>query len=112
MYTLHYFPFSLYSLMARFGFTLGSVLDPGTAPTVVVKLVNLHREENLSEDYLNNVNSKGEVSIVSPEISSQARGLKAHRDVRRSQASLHRHFRPPLPIAETSPTGCANSNLN
>lgn len=66
VYTLHYFPFSLYSLMARFGFVLGQTLNPETAPRLHVRLVNLHRDENYSEPYLTRVNQKGQVSPVSP----------------------------------------------
>ncbi|KAK5998772.1 hypothetical protein PT974_01154 [Cladobotryum mycophilum] len=61
VYTLHYFPFSLYSLMARFGFVLGQKLNPQTAPRLQIKLVNLHREENFSEEYLTLINKKGQV---------------------------------------------------
>ncbi|KAL7818758.1 hypothetical protein V8C44DRAFT_318992 [Trichoderma aethiopicum] len=68
VYTLHYFPFSLYSLMIRFGLVLGRKLNADTAPDVQVKLVNLHREENLSEEYLTRVNSRGQV----PALTSQA----------------------------------------
>lgn len=63
VYTLHYFPFSVYSLMVRFGLVLGRRLNPATAPNVEVKLVNLHREENLSEDYLAMVNPRGLVRL-------------------------------------------------
>lgn len=63
VYTLHYFPFSLYSLMVRFALVVGRRLNPETAPKVEIKLVNLHREENFSEQYLTLVNSKGQVSL-------------------------------------------------
>lgn len=63
-YTLHYFPFSLYSLMIRFGLVLGRRLNSDTAPKVHIKLVNLHREENLSEEYLTLVNSRGQVPAL------------------------------------------------
>jgi hypothetical protein len=62
VYTLHYFPFSLYSLMVRFALVIGRRLNPETAPNIEIKLVNLHREENFSEEYLTLVNSKGQVS--------------------------------------------------
>lgn len=62
VYTLHYFPFSLYSLMVRFALVLGRRLNLETAPNVEIKLVNLHRDENFSEEYLTLVNSKGQVS--------------------------------------------------
>lgn len=52
VYVLHYFQFSLYSLMVRFGLVLGRRLNPETAPKVEIRLVNLHREENYSELYL------------------------------------------------------------
>lgn len=61
VYTLHYFPFSLYSLMVRFGFVLGESLNPNTAPKLKVRLVNLHRGDHLSEPYLTLVNTKGQV---------------------------------------------------
>lgn len=71
VYTLHYFPFSLYSLMVRFGLVLGRRLNPETAPKVEIKLVNLHREENFSELYLTSVNSRGQVpALTSPALSS------------------------------------------
>ncbi|KAL6880982.1 hypothetical protein J3F83DRAFT_20242 [Trichoderma novae-zelandiae] len=64
IYTLHYFPFSLYSLMIRFGLALGRRLNPKTAPQVEIKLVNLHREENFSEEYLTLVNTRGQVPAL------------------------------------------------
>ncbi|KPM45095.1 hypothetical protein AK830_g1451 [Neonectria ditissima] len=64
VYTLHYFPFSLYSLMVRFGFVLGETLNPETAPRLKVRLVNLHREDHLSEPYLTLVNTKGQVPVL------------------------------------------------
>lgn len=70
-YTLHYFPFSLYSLMSRFAFVLGQALNPETAPRLQVKMVNLHREENYSESYLTHVNHKGQVpALTSPLLDS------------------------------------------
>jgi hypothetical protein len=62
VYTLHYFPFSLYSLMVRFALVIGKRLNPENAPNVEIKLVNLHQDENFSEPYLTLVNSKGQVS--------------------------------------------------
>ncbi|GJN81228.1 hypothetical protein PLIIFM63780_004760 [Purpureocillium lilacinum] len=71
VYTLHYFPFSLYSLMSRFAFVLGQALNPETAPRLEVKMVNLHREENYSERYLTQVNPKGQVpALTSPLLDS------------------------------------------
>lgn len=64
VYVLHYFPFSLYSLMVRFALVIGRRLNLETAPNVEIKLVNMHREENFSEEYLTLVNSKGQVSPV------------------------------------------------
>ncbi|KAF7548073.1 hypothetical protein G7Z17_g7281 [Cylindrodendrum hubeiense] len=64
VYTLHYFPFSLYSLMVRFSFVLGESLNPNTAPKLKVRLVNLHREDHLSETYLTLVNTKAQVPVL------------------------------------------------
>lgn len=63
VYTLHYFPFSLYSLMVRFGLVLGESLNPETAPQVELHNVNLQTEENLSEPYLTAISQKGQVRI-------------------------------------------------
>lgn len=66
MYTLHYFPFSLYSLMARFGFVLGQALNRASAPRLEVRLIDLHRDQHLSEAYLTQVTCKGQVSLPRP----------------------------------------------
>ncbi|OAQ63291.2 hypothetical protein VFPPC_09157 [Pochonia chlamydosporia 170] len=65
-YTLHMFPFSLYSIMARFTHQLGKASLPQNAqPTdrfhLDLKLVNLHRNGNISEEYLTNINPNGQV---------------------------------------------------
>ncbi|EQL01995.1 hypothetical protein G6O67_008350 [Ophiocordyceps sinensis] len=71
VYTLHYFPFSLYSLMARFGFVLGQALSRESAPKLEVRLINLHRGEHLSEPYLTQVTCKGQVpALTSPALES------------------------------------------
>ena len=62
VYTLHYFPFSLCSLMSRLAFVLGERLNPQTAPRLEIRLVNLQCEENLTEKYLLEVHPKGQVS--------------------------------------------------
>ncbi|KAK2608696.1 hypothetical protein QQS21_002807 [Conoideocrella luteorostrata] len=64
VYTFHFFPFSLYSLMVRFGFVLGDHLNPGTAPTILIRLVNLQTKENLSEPYLTRISPKGQVPVL------------------------------------------------
>lgn len=61
-YTLYYFPFSLYSLMSRMGFELAATIDPENAPRYEVKLVNLDEDEEISEKFLTEVNSRGMVS--------------------------------------------------
>jgi hypothetical protein len=63
VYTLHNQPFSLFSMMVRFTYVLGrSSADSTTAGVhVEYKLVDHHRHENLAEDYLCNVNPKGQV---------------------------------------------------
>lgn len=61
VYTLYYFPFSLYSILVRFAIELGYSMNPKSSPNVRLRLVNLYREENLSEEYLK-VNQKGQVS--------------------------------------------------
>lgn len=69
VYTLHYFPFSLYSIMIRFGFEIAASLDPDTSPKYQAKLVNLHEDEEVSEAYLTEVSSKGQVpALTSPSL--------------------------------------------
>lgn len=72
-YTLHIFPFSLYSIMARFTIALGRSYQRGTSPKalpkVSLKLINLHLDDNLTEEYLR-INPKGQV----PVLTSKGRG--------------------------------------
>lgn len=65
-FTLYVFPFSLYSIMARFTISLGSHYHEGPQglPKIDHKLVNLHRDENLEEWYLTTVNPKGQVPVL------------------------------------------------
>lgn len=68
--TMYIFPFSLYSIMARFTAALGASAGQATRPiTIEHQLVNLHRNGNISEWYLLNVNPKGQV--ISWEISEK-----------------------------------------
>ncbi|KAI1126442.1 hypothetical protein F5Y10DRAFT_293831 [Nemania abortiva] len=66
-YCLHVFPFSLYSIMARFTYVLGCQVSIGTSaarPQIDLRLVNLHKDENISEDFLLTVNPKGQVPVL------------------------------------------------
>lgn len=62
-YILHVFPFSLYSIMARFTYVLARSTESPASNDIVFenKLVNLHHDENIAEDYLVQVNPKGQV---------------------------------------------------
>lgn len=62
IYTLHFSPFSLYSLMIRFSAQIGKTINPESAPNVQIKLVNLDKSDNLSEEYLTRVNPRGQVT--------------------------------------------------
>lgn len=60
-YTLHVFPFSLYSIMARLTNVLGRITGPEDgAPAINYKLINLHRDEQITPEYLK-LNPKGQV---------------------------------------------------
>lgn len=63
IYVLHNQPFSLFSMMVRFTYALGRTsADPATVGVHLEnKLVDHHRDENLAEDYLLNINPKGQV---------------------------------------------------
>ncbi|CEJ88839.1 hypothetical protein VHEMI04866 [[Torrubiella] hemipterigena] len=65
-YTLHVFPFSLYSIMARFTYVLARSTKSPVGNDIVFenKLVNLHHDENISEDYLVHINPKGQVPAL------------------------------------------------
>lgn len=59
-YTLHMFPFSLYSIMVMYTYVLGNEgLANGGGIILSNKVVNLHRDENISEEYLAKINPKG-----------------------------------------------------
>ena len=63
-YLIHVFPFSLYSIMARYTHTLGKLTSTNSYSIQVgVKLVNLHRYENIAEDYMLWANPKGQVRL-------------------------------------------------
>lgn len=67
-YVLYIFPFSLYSIMARFTAALGAAYHapPGhSTPRIELRLVNLHTDEEMEEEYLLRVNSKGQVPAMS-----------------------------------------------
>lgn len=69
-YTLHMFPFSLYSIMVRLTLALGSTYHgespPSLLPKVDLKLVNLHRDMEMEEEYLR-INPKGQVPALTSE---------------------------------------------
>jgi hypothetical protein len=60
-YTLYHFPFSLFSIMVRYAIALGQASHEAGL-RIEEKIVDLHRDENLSEWYLTEINPKGQVS--------------------------------------------------
>lgn len=68
-FTLLVFPFSLYSIMARFAIELGKEYHQGAngLPNIILKLLNLHRDENLSEWFLTEINPNGQVPVMTRE---------------------------------------------
>lgn len=68
-FTLLVFPFSLYSIMARFAIELGKEYHqgPNGLPKIILKLINLHRDENLSEWFLTEINPIGQVPVLTRE---------------------------------------------
>jgi hypothetical protein len=61
---LYYFPFSIYSIMVRFTILIAlRDRSPSTRELAKIKyrLVNLHRNETLEEDYILHVNPRGRV---------------------------------------------------
>lgn len=69
-FTLHVFPFSLYSIMVRLTVALGQSAHPSGVSELPIqhRLVNLHRDENISQEYLLTVNPKGQVEYQRKEI--------------------------------------------
>ncbi|KAI0129753.1 hypothetical protein BJ170DRAFT_617442 [Xylariales sp. AK1849] len=61
--TMYIFPFSLYSIMARFTAVLGAMTGESTK-IIKNRLVNLHGDENIEEWYLLSVNPKGQVPAM------------------------------------------------
>lgn len=76
-YTIYVFPFSLYSIMARFTIALGSRYHkaPDGLPDITYKLLNLHTDENLEEWYLTTVNPKGQVPALCADSAYPPRNL-------------------------------------
>ena len=58
---LYYYPFSLYSLMARYSIAL---IPPEMRPPVKETMVDVTRDQHLDEGYLTNINPKGQVSMA------------------------------------------------
>ena len=61
LFVLHAFHFSLYSIVVRFTAVLGAKIDPTRELDMELKLVDIHRREQLSERYMTRVNPKGQV---------------------------------------------------
>lgn len=68
-YTLLIFPFSLYSIMARYAIELGKEYHqgPNGVPNITHKLLDLHRDENLDEWFLTEINPSGQVPVMTRE---------------------------------------------
>lgn len=68
-YTVLIFPFSLYSIMARFAIELGKEYHqgPNGVPNITYKLLDLHRDENLEEWFLTEINPNGQVPVMTRE---------------------------------------------
>jgi hypothetical protein len=65
VHTLYHFQWSLFSLMARYTIALCGDPAEGVEPLIFdKKVVDLHRDENLSEEYLLNVNPNGQVGLM------------------------------------------------
>lgn len=77
-FTLYVFPFSLYSIIARFTISLASHYHEGPQglPKITHKLVNLHRDENLEEWYLITINPQGQVPVLVSESDAFSRVSK------------------------------------
>lgn len=60
-YVMHIFPFSLYSIMARLTYAFAKITRTESKIIIVNELVDLHRDENISEEFLLHINPKGQV---------------------------------------------------
>jgi glutathione S-transferase len=67
-YTLYCFPFSAYSIIVRYAFALRG--EPKEQSIEIEEhLINLHKDEEVTEWYLTKVNSKGQVpALTSPKL--------------------------------------------
>ena len=61
VHKLYYFPFSLYSIIVRFAAELGHSLNPETSPRIRLQFLDLHEQDNFSEEYLK-ISPNGQVS--------------------------------------------------
>jgi hypothetical protein len=61
-YTLYHHPYSICSIMVRYTLALrGSPKDPSSQINVTEKVVDIFHEAQLEEDFLLNINAKGQV---------------------------------------------------
>lgn len=71
-YALYSSPFSLYSMMARHTIQLGPTTNGARPPQkITLNFVNHRQNENLREDYLLNVNPKGQVPAMTGNVLEQ-----------------------------------------
>lgn len=91
-FTLLIFPFSLYSIMARFAIELGKEYHqgPNGVPNITHKLLNLHRDENLEEWFLTGINPRGQVPVMTREW--QNGSAKPRLEVTTESAAISRFF--------------------
>lgn len=90
-FTLCVFPFSLYSIMARFAIALGNQYHqgPNGVPNIIHKLINLHRDENLEERFLTEINSNGQVPVMTREWQD---GSKTRLEVMTESVAISKFF--------------------
>ncbi|KAI1046769.1 hypothetical protein LB505_011110 [Fusarium chuoi] len=82
-YTLYSSPFSLYSMMARHTIQLGPTTHGATPPkSITLHFINHKAHENLGEDYLINVNPRGQVPAMKgnllKETLTESRAISLH----------------------------------
>jgi glutathione S-transferase len=65
-FTLYHFPFSLFSIIVRYAIALGG--DASEDVHIEQTIIDLHRDENLSEFYLTKINPKGQVPALTSTI--------------------------------------------
>jgi len=105
-FTLYHYPFSICSIMVRYTLALrGEAKDKESGIDVTERVVDITQGDQLSEDFLCNINGKGQVWAETARVQSISRLRNLYYD----RFPSWRHPTELSPIASTSPSSSASA---